>query len=339
MKNTVFSLLLASTLIAMLVVVTPAWAQSAAEDGLITCGRGEQACTVCDLFTTANNIINFVLFSLLTPLGAAMIMYGGAVLLTSGGSQQKKEQGKTILTNTVIGIFIAFAAWAIINTVLGTIANQNRVHLFWEEFPQCAGTATVGAGTGGAGGSLPSSPANTSATTGTGSGGAPSSFQTRSAGEQIASTPTTNTLLQDYRALGEATFSRRFWEQYLDSLSQIQNIPNKEAEENSITSAAFFQIDELANQLGTPDNQVTPAEKAKVYEFLMRFDIEEVASTQLYSGIVAGYNHTRREPTSWGLIPGITYRQVLLDGTVNHASTPFTEPQGITGPQTDMSTF
>ncbi|MBI2048802.1 MAG: hypothetical protein HYT30_02640, partial [Parcubacteria group bacterium] len=146
MKNTVFSLLLASTLIAMLVVVTPAWAQSAAEDGLITCGRGEQACTVCDLFTTANNIINFVLFSLLTPLGAAMIMYGGAVLLTSGGSQQKKEQGKTILTNTVIGIFIAFAAWAIINTVLGTIANQNRVHLFWEEFPQCAGTATVGAG-------------------------------------------------------------------------------------------------------------------------------------------------------------------------------------------------
>lgn len=320
MKKTLLALLLASVIISAIATAAPAVAQSA-DNGLITCGRGETACTVCDLFTTANRIINFILFSLLTPLGAAMMMYGGAVLLTSGGSQQKKEQGKTILTNTVIGIFIAFAAWAIINTVLGTIANKDKVHLFWEEFPQCAGAATVGQAANDEQGHSRLSPAIPEANPATQTNGGNTQqqvFQTRSetqSAQTFTSHPPASTRreFQLYRELGETDYAERFWETYMR---------DKQTSDLIAEEAAIFSADELANQLGTYDGYITVGETDRVYTFLTEKAPGEVKSTHLYTRLTTVLSMYRRLETAPNNI--VKYHAITTDGTAQHSNIPLT---------------
>jgi hypothetical protein len=114
------------------------------ERGIVQCGNNNDLpCNVCDFFQTASRLVNFVLFGLMTPLAAGIFIWGGALLLTSRGSETQRERGKKTLAGAVIGLFIAFAAWAIINTIIKTIARktdeggQNGVVLFWENFPAC----------------------------------------------------------------------------------------------------------------------------------------------------------------------------------------------------------
>lgn len=78
----------------------------------------------CDfnyLMDLINNVINFLLFVIATPLVAIILCYAGFLLLTSGGSSEKMTKVKTILKNVIFGYIIALIAWLVIKTVLVTV--------------------------------------------------------------------------------------------------------------------------------------------------------------------------------------------------------------------------
>src|SRR5574344_200985 len=69
---------------------------------------------------TATNIIN-VLMGLLSLLAVCLILYGGFVYMTSGGSEEKIDQAKRVLKNSAIGLVIILSAWGITYYILTTL--------------------------------------------------------------------------------------------------------------------------------------------------------------------------------------------------------------------------
>jgi len=71
-------------------------------------------------FTVVTNIINFSL-GLLSLLALCLILWGGFIWMTSGGSEEKIETAKKILRNGVIGLIIILSAWGIAFFILSKL--------------------------------------------------------------------------------------------------------------------------------------------------------------------------------------------------------------------------
>lgn len=130
---------------ATLVLFSPLYALA---QGIVpeTCQTG--ICRVCDLFALADNFIDFLLTGIAVPIVVIALVYGGFQLLTAGGSEDKRTQGKNAITNAIIGILIAFFAWAIVNTVILLIVGSEEIGPgAWFEFPGCTAPATPPAAT------------------------------------------------------------------------------------------------------------------------------------------------------------------------------------------------
>jgi len=72
----------------------------------------------CDILETAQHIIYFgitLVFFAFTPI---FILWGGILILISGGSTERRGQGRKIITGTVIGLAITLGAFLIVNTFL-----------------------------------------------------------------------------------------------------------------------------------------------------------------------------------------------------------------------------
>ncbi len=78
-------------------------------------------CDFNHLMQLVNNVIDFLLFWLATPLIALILVYAGILMLTSGGSTESVTKVKKIIKNVVFGYIIALAAWLIIHTILTTL--------------------------------------------------------------------------------------------------------------------------------------------------------------------------------------------------------------------------
>jgi uncharacterized membrane protein YvlD (DUF360 family) len=88
---------------------------------IVPCRLGE--CTFCDLFKLLNNIINYLLWCLVPPLAILMIviagfLYVGVILEFLPGGMETISQAKRIFTSVVIGVILAYAAWALISLFL-----------------------------------------------------------------------------------------------------------------------------------------------------------------------------------------------------------------------------
>ncbi len=97
------------------------WKNTTQSGGMETCNNLKRGCNFCDAVKVTNNIINF-LVEIAIPIGVGMMVYGGIRMMTNFGKEQNITAGKSIMTNAVIGITIALAAWAIINTILHLIS-------------------------------------------------------------------------------------------------------------------------------------------------------------------------------------------------------------------------
>ncbi len=93
-------------------------------------------CSLCDLFDLADNIIGFLLYMIAVPIAAGAFLYGGVLMLTSGGDPSQITKGRGVMTSAVIGMTLAFFAWAIFNTVLTTIG-FGIDGASWYEIPDC----------------------------------------------------------------------------------------------------------------------------------------------------------------------------------------------------------
>jgi len=127
------------------------FAQTGPIGGIVPCGDQKDAngiitnpCNLCHLYTGAKNIVDFMLFDLILPLAVVALLIGGIFLLASQGNPQMMETGKKAITNTVIGVIIAFGSWLIIATIVNTLGYKGFTAA-WNEPPTCkesiAGTA------------------------------------------------------------------------------------------------------------------------------------------------------------------------------------------------------
>jgi|SRR3989344_2151126 len=91
-------------------------------EGLVPCGRpGTPACESWDQFyQLIENVMNFLL-TISIPLAVVVIIYGGFLFMTSGGSEQRVTKGKQAMLSAAIGLAIVFGSYIIITTVLRAI--------------------------------------------------------------------------------------------------------------------------------------------------------------------------------------------------------------------------
>ena len=113
---------------------------SVANAALVPCGT-DKACTVCDFFVLAKNIVDFLTEAVAMPIAVIILLYGGLTLLTSGGSEDKIRKGKSALWQAVWGLVIVFAAWLIIDTIIKWLGagGQGVIQGWgpWNEIPGC----------------------------------------------------------------------------------------------------------------------------------------------------------------------------------------------------------
>jgi hypothetical protein len=93
-----------------------------ANAGLVPCGTSTTPpCTWCHLMLLIKNIID-LLMNIVFPLAAVMIVIGGIMIMTAGGSTERVSRGKQILTAAVIGLLIALLSWLVIDTIIKVLA-------------------------------------------------------------------------------------------------------------------------------------------------------------------------------------------------------------------------
>lgn len=101
--------------------------------GLVPCNGPD--CTICSLFVGIKKIVDFLTLDIAMPLAVIILIYGGVMLLTSRGSEEKIKKGKTALGAAMWGLLIVFAAWLIIATILGNLVQTG--YKPWLSFPGC----------------------------------------------------------------------------------------------------------------------------------------------------------------------------------------------------------
>ena len=115
---------------AILLIAFPLLSSAA---GLIPCGgNNEPACTLACFYVMIDKVIRFILFQISIPLGATALMVAG-IYLVAGGSEQAITRGKAIFKYTIIGLFLAFGAWLIIDLILGNLLQSG--YRPWNQFP------------------------------------------------------------------------------------------------------------------------------------------------------------------------------------------------------------
>ena len=73
-----------------------------------------------NLMTISMNVIKFVLL-FLGVISIIMIVVGGLMWMTSGGSEEKAKKARGILVNAIIGLFIVLAAYVITQWIINAL--------------------------------------------------------------------------------------------------------------------------------------------------------------------------------------------------------------------------
>jgi hypothetical protein len=94
-----------------------------AANGIVSCGRGQSMCTLCDLIAGMNNIIQYLMK---ISIGVALLAMsiGGVMYVVSAGDSKLIDQAKGTMKNAAIGFVIIFAGWLIINTTITYIGTK-----------------------------------------------------------------------------------------------------------------------------------------------------------------------------------------------------------------------
>ncbi len=77
-----------------------------------------------DFGALLQNIFNF-LITISIPLATLAIIYGAFLLLTSGGSSSRVEEGKKAILAALIGLAIVFGSWLIYKAIFNAITGQS----------------------------------------------------------------------------------------------------------------------------------------------------------------------------------------------------------------------
>lgn len=119
--------------------------------GLIDCdlvGSGNsKPCNFCEAADLTARGIDFLLFTVLTPLAIIAFLVAGGYFLFGGANPNNHKTGNEILRKTIYGILIAYAGWIIINTILMQFIDEGSGIIWtpWNQRPECPPEGTPGA--------------------------------------------------------------------------------------------------------------------------------------------------------------------------------------------------
>jgi len=99
---------------------------------LVPCGNGDNPCTWNDLFTLANNVINFLIFTLGIPLVTVVIVVSGVQLVWSHNEAAYKK-AKDRLQMALLGLLIMLSAWLIVKAVVVGLTTGDDVYNLQEK--------------------------------------------------------------------------------------------------------------------------------------------------------------------------------------------------------------
>src|SRR3989338_5046382 len=109
----------ALAVIAALVFLLLPLAPATAAEGLVPCGNpGQPACNVCYFGELVNRVIRFGIFNLAIPVAILMLLYGGFRYAFSFGNPNNISAATKVLRNTLVGLFIVFAAFFAVDTAI-----------------------------------------------------------------------------------------------------------------------------------------------------------------------------------------------------------------------------
>lgn len=88
--------------------------------GLVPCGGTGCPCTLCHFFEMFKNIVDFIVFRIVPLLAVLLIMIGGfmyiiAFINPSEGGSEMLNRAKSLFKSVVVGLFIIYGAWLIVN--------------------------------------------------------------------------------------------------------------------------------------------------------------------------------------------------------------------------------
>ena len=103
-------------------VTFPYWPGANGQPPLLPC-TGLECVNLCQLLWLFQRVIYFAMTLAVVGFAPLFIVWGGILILISGGSQERLSKGKTVLTSTFIGILISLGAFLIVNTFLWLMGN------------------------------------------------------------------------------------------------------------------------------------------------------------------------------------------------------------------------
>jgi hypothetical protein len=103
------------------------YAQGFLPDRLVPCSGAD--CTLEDLYTLGYNVINTGL-NLAAIIAVLVILWGGILIITAGGSQENLARGKSAIQSAIIGLIIVLGSWLIVNTIITVFTNCTGWHIF-----------------------------------------------------------------------------------------------------------------------------------------------------------------------------------------------------------------
>ena len=71
----------------------------------------------CDFLQIISNVIG-LLYAIVIPIAIIMIIVGGVILMTAGGSEKQIKQGQAFLKSAIIGLIIALGAGIIVGLII-----------------------------------------------------------------------------------------------------------------------------------------------------------------------------------------------------------------------------
>ncbi len=103
--------------VAALVFLVPLFAKAQ----LVPCGEPGNPCELCHLFVLFDNIVKFVLVTLVPPIAIIMLIGGGLMFYFSVGDPEKTRRATAIIRTTVFGMLIIYFAWSIVVAVFTAV--------------------------------------------------------------------------------------------------------------------------------------------------------------------------------------------------------------------------
>jgi len=113
--------------------------------GLVPCGRQyddlntpwneRDRCQIPHLFLLMRNVLDFVLWKIATIMLVLILVSAGAIFYLSMGEPTTITKVRVLLKSAAIGYVVIFAAWFLINLILGLLGYKFQIFGYWFDLP------------------------------------------------------------------------------------------------------------------------------------------------------------------------------------------------------------